>query len=299
MTIDEMRRLKRELGLSYADISQKSGIPLSTVQKVLGGSTKSPRYRTLNEIERVLADALSLSARTPGKETYEVPASPASLLKEEPGVYHCALSGSAVQKYPDSYPLLPYKRQGEYTAKDREMLPEDVRTELIDGVIYDLAAPSNPHQIVVGELYKLLSRCIEESGNDCYVFLFPSDVWLTGDDKNIVQPDLYIICDYSMLGENGHTKGAPAFVAEILSPSTRSRDILLKTFKYGSAGVKEYWMVDPEKKKVFVCDFVKNPDGTDREEYSFSEKVPVGLSGGTCSIDFRIIEAVLKKLGYV
>ena len=162
MTLDELIKRKKELGYTYADIAEKSGIPLPTVQKILGGSTKSPRYATLRAIEEVLSEV------SEGTSTEAV-------------------------KYADSYPLLPHKRQGEYTAEDRDMLPEDVRTELIDGVLYDMASPLNPHQIVVGELYTLLRECISEHQKDCYVFLAPSDVWLTGDNKNIFQPDLYVI----------------------------------------------------------------------------------------------------------
>ena len=267
MTLDELIKRKKELGYTYADIAEKSGIPLPTVQKILGGSTKSPRYATLRAIEEVLSEV------SEGTSTEAV-------------------------KYADSYPLLPHKRQGEYTAEDRDMLPEDVRTELIDGVLYDMASPLNPHQIVVGELYTLLRECISEHQKDCYVFLAPSDVWLTGDNKNIFQPDLYVICDFSMLGKNGHTKGAPPFVLEVLSKSTRSRDFLLKTYKYCAAGVKEYRLVDPEKMKIWVCDFVKDPEGVERAEYSFTDKVPIALSGGECSIDFARIAATLARLGY-
>ncbi len=56
----------------------------------------------------------------------------------------------------------------------------------------------------------------------------PSDVWLELHDKTIVQPDLYVVCDYPMFGKDGHTKGAPPFVVEVLSSSTRIRDMLLK-----------------------------------------------------------------------
>ena len=279
------------------------------MQKIFGGSTKSPRYATLRAIEEVLADASEgkkkgiYDAGLPAAGMVrEAPApygaSESGMVREASATYGSPGSGTEAVKYADSYPLLPHKRQGEYTAEDRDMLPEDVRTELIDGVLYDMASPLNPHQIVVGELHYLLKECIDQHKKDCYVFLAPSDVWLTGDNKNIFQPDLYMICDFSMLGKNGHTKGAPPFVIEVLSKSTRSKDFLLKTYKYCDAGVKEYWLVDPEKRKVWVCDFVKDPEGVERTEYSFEDRVPIAISGGECSIDFARISETLARLGY-
>ena len=294
MTLEELLKRKKELGYTYADIAEKSGIPLPTVQKIFGGSTKSPRYATLRAIEEVLAEA----SEGKKKGIYDAGLPAAWMVRETSAPYGSPGSGTEAVKYADSYPLLPHKRQGEYTAEDRDMLPEDVRTELIDGVLYDMASPLNPHQIVVGELFSLLRECIAEKKKDCYVFLAPSDVWLTGDNKNIFQPDLYMICDFSMLGKNGHTKGAPPFVIEVLSKSTRSKDFLLKTYKYCNAGVKEYWLVDPEKRKVWVCDFVKDPEGVERTEYSFEDRVPIAISGGECSIDFARIAATLARLGY-
>ena len=294
MTLDELIKRKKELGYTYADIAEKSGIPLPTVQKILGGSTKSPRYATLRAIEEVLSEVSEGTKR----RIYDAGVSVAGMVQETPAPYGSPGTSTEAVRYADSYPLLPHKRQGEYTAEDRDMLPEDVRTELIDGVLYDMASPLNPHQIVVGELYTLLRECISEHQKDCYVFLAPSDVWLTGDNKNIFQPDLYVICDFSMLGKNGYTKGAPPFVLEVLSKSTRSKDFLLKTYKYCAAGVKEYWLADPEKRKVWVCDFVKDPEGVERAEYSFTDKIPIALSGGACSIDFARIAATLARLGY-
>ena len=129
------------------------------------------------------------------------------------------------------------------------------------------------------------------------VFVAPSDVWLTGDNKNIFQPDIYVICDYTMIGKDGFIKGAPPFVIEILSPSTRSKDLLLKAYKYHAAGVQEYWIVDPENRQVTVYNYSKDPDGTVNVSHSFAETVPIGISGGSCAVDFSIIQTALEKVG--
>ncbi len=288
MTIDEMLERKRELGYTYETIAERANLPLGTVQKVLGRITKSPRYETIQALERVLKP--------------EDPAVFVGYGKEDGGktfVREMAVSYRSVQDDLESsrsfYPLLPGKCQGEYTAEDRDCLPEDARTELIDGVLYDMAPPRPVHQILVGEIYAALRDCAAQAGRECLVFLAPSDVWLTGDDKNIFQPDLYVICDLGMIDREGMIKGAPPLVMEVLSPSTRSRDMLLKAYKYSIAGVREYWIIDPENRKVLVYDYVSEPDGTKYTEYSFSDTVPVRMSEGNCSVDFARITKVLER----
>lgn len=343
IAIDEMRARKKELGYTYKELADLSGVPLPTVQKIMGGFTKSPRYDNVLALRRALwpaglPDAPLEDGRRPAGPAEKVilPDAPAEYSDQsgKTGLY-AELTGETLRGqgiaaespapyYTDSkktgrahvysesftaarrsgqtpgisYPLLPHKRQGEYTAGDREMLPGDVRTELIDGVIYDLAAPKSVHQIIVGEIFNQIYNQIEKCGKDCLVFTAPSDVWLTGDDRNIFQPDLYVVCDLDMIDPDGWTRGAPPFVVEVLSPSTRSRDILLKAFKYHAAGVHEYWIVDPERKKILVYNYDRDPDGTVYTEYSFDDVVPIGFSGGSCSVDFRRAAAILNRIGW-
>lgn len=309
MTIQELQKRKKELGYTYTEIARLSGLPLPTVQKVLGGTTRSPRYETILALEKVLSPgpAADRKAQIPQSRSPEEPGLRQIMAGESAPVYYTAGSGkkhresdggsvSPKRHYSDSHPLLPHKRQGEYTAADREMLPADVRTELISGVLYDMASPKAVHQLILMEIsYQLRSR-IESCGKDCMVFVAPSDVWLTCDDKNIFQPDIYVLCDYSMIGKDGYVKGAPPFVVEILSPATRSKDMLLKAYKYHAAGVHEYWIVDPEKKKVIVYDYDRYPDGTENTVYSFSDTVPVRFSGNTCAVDFKKIADTIARL---
>ena len=276
MTVEEMKQKKKELNLTDSQIAAMSGVPLSTVQKIFGGIDFSPEYKSLQALEKVFA----------GCSQQEKPCYPDFL--SDPSVPY----GHRESK---SYPLLPDGVQGEYTASDLETLPEDAHVELIDGVIYDMAAPNNIHQIILGELYDQIRQCIKSCGEDCFVFFGPSDVWLTKDGKNVLQPDLYVLCDRSMLGVNGHTIGAPPFVVEILSPSTRGRDLLLKNYKYSISGVREYWCIDPVQKSVFVYDYSKDADGTHPHHYTFSDVVSIGISEGKCSIDFKEISQVLEK----
>ena len=343
MTIREMQEEKRKTGITYAEIARRAGLPLPTVQKVLSGATKSPRYETILALEKVLLPApggqevsgrtaSSLTARDPGdcdsphadsqrsiETSYGSYSSAPSgfssyrnlLARESQAVYgektsragmsmsgrKEAKSDNAGGRARNTYSLLPWKQQGEYTAEDRASLPGDVRTELIDGVVYDVDSPKAAHQIVLMNLSNQLFNQIGKCGRDCMVFVAPSDVWLTGDNKNIFQPDIYVICDCTMIGQDGDIKGAPPFIIEILSPSSRSKDLLLKAYKYHAAGVEEYWIVDPENRQVTVYDYRKNPDGTVNTRHSFAETVPVGISGGSCAVDFSSIQAALEKVG--
>ena len=177
------------------------------------------------------------------------------------------------------------KRQGEYTLEDYYAISDDRRVELIDGVIYDMSSPSSIHQDIVLELAVLLKNYVKSKRGKCKVYASPLDVQLDCDDKTMVQPDVMVICDRDKI-INRCVYGAPDFVVEILSPSTTKKDSLLKLKKYKDAGVREYWMVDPDKKKVVVYDWSKGEITT---VYGFDAKVPVGIFDGECVIDFAEI----------
>ncbi|MGN0333958.1 MAG: Uma2 family endonuclease, partial [Lachnospiraceae bacterium] len=99
------------------------------------------------------------------------------------------------------------------------------------------------------------------------------------------QPDVFVVCDRSKIIKRC-TYGAPDLIVEILSPSTRKKDISIKLKKYIGAGVAEYWIVDPDKKTVVVYDFAHDELPA---IYGFDAKVPVGLFDGECEVDFAEI----------
>lgn len=98
---------------------------------------------------------------------------------------------------------------------------------------------------------------------------------MNDDDINYVEPDLSVICDLSKLDDKG-CHGAPDWVIEIVSAGSRSRDYMTKLFKYRTAGVREYWIVDPDKQMIMVYGFEKDMV----EKYDFNEAVPVGIYEG-------------------
>lgn len=167
-----------------------------------------------------------------------------------------------------------------YTTDDIEALPEHVRAELIDGRLFYMATPSRTHQKLLGEIYGSLWSYVREKKGKCEVYAAPFAVILDNDNKTWLEPDVVVVCDPEKLDEKG-CHGAPDLVAEILSPSTRSRDCLLKLNKYQAAGVREYWIVDPDRELVQVFDFAQESVYS----YTLEDKVPVGIFGDL-EIDF-------------
>ena len=139
-----------------------------------------------------------------------------------------------------------------YTYADYASWDTEERYELIDGVPYLMAAPSDTHQRILGNLHGQFWNFLK--GKPCTIRLAPYDVRLNaaGDsDGDVVQPDIVVICDRAKLDDKG-CNGAPDVVIEILSPSNSRHDRVRKFNKYLRAGIREYWIVDPDDKVVMV-----------------------------------------------
>lgn len=169
----------------------------------------------------------------------------------------------------------PQKRL--FTIDDIYALPEGSRAELIDGQIYYMAPPSRTHQRLVHLFDRTIGNYIQTNGGKCEVYPAPFAVYLDQDDLNYLEPDISVICDPSKLDEKG-CHGAPDWVIEIVSESSRRMDYAIKLFKYRSAGVQEYWIVDPLKQRSTVYNFQHDT----MDEYSFEEEMPVGIYEGFC-----------------
>jgi len=167
---------------------------------------------------------------------------------------------------------LPLRKAETYTTDYIYALPDGERAELIDGEIYNMAPPSPKHQSISLEIATIISNYIKSKGGTCKPFVAPFAVFLSEDSYNYVEPDISVICDPSKIDHRG-CNGAPDWIIEVVSPSSRKMDYLVKLFKYRSAGVREYWIVDPEKNSITVYDF----DTENIEHYSFSDTVGVGI----------------------
>ena len=162
-----------------------------------------------------------------------------------------------------------------YTIDDIYALPDGQRAELIDGKIYYMAPPGRSHQRISMFLSMTIGNYIESNGGKCEVYAAPFAVFLDENGTNYLEPDISVICDISKLDEKG-CHGAPDWIIEIVSPGSKSRDYMTKLFKYRIAGVKEYWIINPEKQHVMVYCF----ENDTVEQYSFSEDIPVGIYEG-------------------
>lgn len=176
-----------------------------------------------------------------------------------------------------------------YTIEDIYKLPDGDRAELIDGQIYGMAPPGRMHQTIARELFTSINSYIRSKGGRCEAFFAPFAVFLNEDDKNYVEPDICVICDPVKLTDKG-CSGAPDWIIEIVSPSSRRVDYYTKLFKYRAAGVREYWIVDPEKNRILVYSF----ESEDTGDYSFTDSVKAGIYDDLY-ICFQEISAALRK----
>ena len=164
------------------------------------------------------------------------------------------------------------KQLNHYTIEDIYNLPDGQRAELIDGELYMMAAPDTKHQRLVMELSFRIRDYIGRKKGSCEIFPAPFAVFLNADDDIYLEPDISVICDRDKLTDEG-CKGAPDWITEVVSPSSRPIDYNKKLFKYRTAGVREYWIVDPEKNRIMLYDF----ENDSVAEYTFSDKVKAGI----------------------
>ena len=266
MTINEMKKRKKELGYSNLRLSELSGVPVGTIQKIFSGETASPRYNTVQAIARVLA-------KSEARELHDI----SLAYSTAPGTSIENRSGASSHNN---------------TIENYYALPEGTRVELIDGKFYDMSAPSTIHQCIGAELLYLLKGHISKNEGSCVPFIAPTDVQLDCDDKTMLQPDVFVVCDRSKITKNCIV-GAPDLVIEIVSPGNVTTDVMIKLFKYQKAGVREYWIIFPDEQNVVVYDFAKKAQPV---QYTFNDAVPVSIWNGACEIDFKYIYSQVKYM---
>lgn len=160
------------------------------------------------------------------------------------------------------------------------------RYEYIDGEVYLLASPTYTHQSIIAEILNLMYQWFK--GKKCRALTAPFDVTLLKEDnKNVVQPDIIVICDTENVNEKGRYMGIPSLVVEVLSESTRRKDMLKKLDLYLQSGVREYWVVSPFNKEIYVYS-IEEQDIKDYQAYKRNEVAQ--------SIYFKGLEIPLEQV---
>ncbi len=136
------------------------------------------------------------------------------------------------------------------TYEDYRKTPEDERYELIDGVLIMAASPNRAHQTTQRKLgWRMASTVENEDLGE--VFFTPFDVVLS--EHTTLQPDLIFVSkENESVLTDANIQGAPDMVVEIISPSSTGRDWVTKRDLYARHGVKEYWLIDPFERTLWV-----------------------------------------------
>ena len=181
-----------------------------------------------------------------------------------------------------------------YNYKDYMLYDENEKIEIIDGKVYNMSpAPSRIHQKIIMELSAEIRNYIKANNGSCEVYPAPFDVILKNDDqniedsKNIVQPDISVICDESKLTDNGCT-GSPDMIIEVVSPYNPNNDFIRKLNLYDKYKVKEYWIVNPMKRNILVYKLDDKGSYGMPDIYTFQDTVKVGIYD-ELQIDFNLL----------
>ena len=207
--------------------------------------------------------------------------------KEKEKPYEMRTTKADMVKEPITmYGALDLDMSQRYTYHDYLSWLDDKRWELINGFVHLMSAPIRRHAHAILKISARIDSFIEKRNGNCRVYPAPFDVRLplygsTDDDKiyDVVQPDICVICDLTKLDEKGCI-GAPDLIVEVTSPSTMKYDWNYKLTLYETAGVREYWIVNPKTKITHV--FILQPDGRYDlgTEYESNQKAPVSIFDG-------------------
>ena len=188
---------------------------------------------------------------------------------------------------------LARKVEQKFTCADYLTWPENERWEIIDGIAYNMSpSPTDIHQEIISQLLTELNLYFREK--KCKVYPAPFDLRLPDnkldeDDKiyDVVQPDIMVVCDSSKISYKG-CKGSPDIVIEVLSLSTASHDFVTKKRLYEKNKIKQYWIVNPKTKDIYVYKIQDNGKYGEPEEYKKEDKIKVEDFEGL-GIDLKMV----------
>ena len=246
MNVEKLKQLKKDAGYTNQMISDESGVPLGTVQKIFSGETKAPRFKTLKAIEGVLIYASGYDDEMRLAAAYERPVA------------------RPVPAPADNIDTEVQQDSGSETngASEKDMLKE----------------------LMTGEIIFAIRSYMEENGISGYMAGLRTPVRFGRADQTgeAIYPDICLVTNREMIRRDG-IEGAPKLIIEIMDSETKSMQLGAKPDMYREAGVKEYWMIDISSKNIMAYDFEREAFPS---MYGFSGRVPVRSIGGGCEVNF-------------
>jgi len=283
VNIENIRNRKKDLKLTTSELAYLAEVPTSTVSKIMTGETKNPSYFTIEKIENAL-DKVEMQLRI---EAYihelakYIAVHPNEVFdhseferiyREKFNLGETSIPSATSQElYTFIKGNLALKKESKVSISVLHKENTDRWTELLDGVVIRNETPNRRHQEIVQALGFEFRCFIRENNGNCKVYDAGINVQIDEDEFSNLIPDIALVCDDSKLTEFG-IWGAPDLVIEVVSPSSRKNDYRKKLYKYMNAGVREYWIVDPEKEKITVY-----LDGEPMMAYvyGFGDEIPV------------------------
>ena len=174
---------------------------------------------------------------------------------------------------------LAYKENKKYTYEDLENIDDGNRYEIIDGELYLLSSPISKHQVILLDIAKQFDNFFKDK--KCMPFIAPLDVKLDAKgkkSKNVVQPDLMVVCDIDKIQEK--IEGAPDLIIEVLSTYNKKHDKFDKYHLYQKYGVREYWIIDIEEGLAYIYILSKDNIYTLPRIYNIKEKIKSSIFKG-------------------
>ena len=290
----DLRTRKIALNISTAELAYMAEVPIGTVSKIMTGETKSPKAITIEKIDTALKkeeQKRRLEAYLNAmKEYYLVHPDKEVNVVEFEAIYRkihgledkpIAQADSLTEEYP-IWGNLANRKENSVTVKDFfHMGIENRSIELFEGKLIVNEAPGLQHQLMVKRINKQIEAFIDSNHGKCQVFDMGLNVRLNENEDTVLIPDLLVICDERKLKSFG-ILGAPDFIIEVSSPSTRRYDLKKKVYKYLIHGVREVWIVDLEKRVVVTYvddDYMVN------HLYQFGTDIPVSIYDGRLTIN--------------
>ena len=302
MNISDLKKRKKALKLTTADLAYLADLPVSTVSKIMTGETKNPSYLTIERIDEVLtAEEMKrrVKAYRAALESYLVEHPEEDFDERSFQKDYKTARGLTDAPIPYSVPvdiegktvgnLVPYARDI-ITLDEFSKLDEDRFCELLDGYLIFSNAPGMRHQDIVQHLGERISGFIRDAGGKCRMYNVGINVRLGERRDTVLIPDIAVICNPDLLDENG-INGAPDWIIEVVSRSTRKRDYNDKMHKYMSCGVREYWIIDPDKARVTT--YIEG-EPMMAYIYGFDDDIPVYIYGGDLKICINSVLADLQ-----